>query len=271
MDLSSMKSGGRVGGLMIGATMGRLALPVVIFALALLASGFAAGPAFAQSLTLDLAGGQSSTRTILQLFALTTVLAVAPSIAVTVTSFTRIIVVLSLVRSALGLQQTPPNIVLTSLAVFLTVFIMGKTWDKALNDGVAPYMAGTATEAEALKGATEPFRQFMLRNVRGSELELMVGIAKRSDPTLRITPDDVPWRVLVPAFMLSELRVAFEMGFIIFLPFMIIDIVVSSVLMAMGMMMVPPSLIALPIKLIFFVFADGWALLAGSLLQSYRL
>ncbi len=271
MELNSMRARTRAPGATLASTAWRLALPVGIFALMLVASGLAAGPALAQTLSLDLAGGQSSTRTILQLFALTTVLAVAPSIAVTVTSFTRIIVVLSLVRSALGLQQTPPNIVLTSLAVFLSIFIMGKTWDRALNDGIAPYMAGTISETEALKGASEPFRQFMMRNVRGSELEMMGGIAKRSDPNLRIAADDVPWRVLVPAFMLSELRVAFEMGFIIFLPFMIIDIVVSSVLMAMGMMMVPPSLIALPVKLIFFVFADGWALLAGSLLQSYRL
>jgi len=271
METNRMRSGMRAFGATLAAAAGRAALPAGVFALMLVASGLASGPALAQTLSLDLAGGQSSTRTILQLFALTTVLAVAPSIAVTVTSFTRIIVVLSLVRSALGLQQTPPNIVLTSLAVFLSIFIMGKTWDKALNDGIAPYMAGKITETEALKGASEPFRQFMVRNLRGSELDMMAGIAKRSDPTLRITPDDVPWRVLVPAFMLSELRVAFEMGFIIFLPFMIIDIVVSSVLMAMGMMMVPPSLIALPVKLIFFVFADGWALLAGSLLQSYRL
>ena len=271
MDLTDIKAGTCTPGAAPVLGMGRIALPVAILALTLVVSCLTAGSAAAQSLTLDLAGGQSSTRTVLQLFALTTLLALAPSIAVTVTSFTRIIVVLSLVRSALGLQQTPPNIVLTSLAVFLSIFIMGKTWDKALTDGVTPYMAGTATEAEALKGATEPFRQFMVRNVRGSELELMASIAKRSDPNLRITADEVPWRVLVPAFMLSELRVAFEMGFIIFLPFMIIDIVVSSVLMAMGMMMMPPSLIALPLKLIFFVFADGWALLAGSLLQSYRL
>ena len=228
------------------------------------------GPAWAQSLSLDL-GGASSTRTLLQLFALTTVLALGPSIAVTVTSFTRIIVVLSLVRSALGLQQTPPNIVLTSLAVFMSIFIMGPTWERALKDGVTPYMEGRMAEGEAIKAATEPFRQFMLRNVRESELQLMVDIARKSDPQLQIPSGEMPWRVLVPAFMLSELRIAFEMGFIIFLPFMVIDIVVSSVLMAMGMMMVPPSLIALPIKLIFFVFVDGWALLAGSLLQSYRI
>jgi flagellar biosynthetic protein FliP len=222
----------------------------------------------AQTVTLDLGGegGGSTTGHIIELVALLTVLSLAPAILVTVTSFTRIVVVLSFLRNALGLQQTPPNIVLISLALFLTGFIMAPTLEKSYNDGIAPLIADTMPQAEALALAAAPLHDFMTVHVRGHDLELFAGIAKLD---AAIEAKDVPFRVLVPAFMISELRRAFEIGFLLFLPFLVIDIVVSSVLMSMGMMMLPPVTISLPFKLIFFVLVDGWYLVAGSLVQSF--
>ena len=235
-----------------------------------LALGFVAlgvDPALAQSVTVDLGGeGGSSTGRILELLALLTVLSLAPAILVTVTSFTRIIVVLSFLRNALGLQQTPPNIVLISLALFLTGFIMAPTLEKSYNDGVAPLIAEQIPESEALERAASPLHAFMSAHVRGQDLQLFAGIAKIDTAT---GPKDIPYRVLVPAFMISELRRAFEIGFLLFLPFLVIDLVVSSILMSMGMMMLPPVTISLPFKLIFFVLVDGWYLVAGSLVQSF--
>ncbi len=228
---------------------------------------FAADPAFAQAFTLDLGeGGGSLTGRIVQLLALMTVLTLAPSILVVVTSFTRIVVVLSIIRSALGLQQTPPNAVLISLALFLTAFIMTPTIEAAYRDGVAPLIEERIGETEALERTVAPVRDFMLRHVREKDLALFVGVAKI--PAIE-EPGDTPLRVLVPAFMISELRRAFEIGFLIFIPFLIIDIVIASVLMSMGMMMLPPVMISLPFKLIFFVMVDGWHLVAGSLVQSF--
>ena len=228
---------------------------------------FAADPAFAQAFTLDLGeGGGSFTGRIVQLLALMTVLTLAPSILVVVTSFTRIVVVLSIIRSALGLQQTPPNAVLISLALFLTAFIMAPTLERAYRDGVAPLIEERIGETEALERTVAPVRDFMLRHVREKDLALFVGMAEM--PAIE-EPGDTPLRVLVPAFMISELRRAFEIGFLIFIPFLIIDIVVASVLMSMGMMMLPPVMISLPFKLIFFVMVDGWHLVAGSLVQSF--
>ena len=228
---------------------------------------FAADPAFAQAFTLDLGeGGGSFTGRIVQLLALMTVLTLAPSILVVVTSFTRIVVVLSIIRSALGLQQTPPNAVLISLALFLTAFIMAPTLERAYRDGVAPLIEERIGETEALERTIAPVRDFMLRHVREKDLALFIGLAEI--PVIE-EPGDTPLSVLVPAFMISELRRAFEIGFLIFIPFLIIDIVVASVLMSMGMMMLPPVMISLPFKLIFFVMVDGWHLVAGSLVQSF--
>jgi flagellar biosynthetic protein FliP len=236
-------------------------------ALALVLVLLGAAPALAQSVTVDLGGeGGSSTGRILELLALLTVLSLAPAILVTVTSFTRIIVVLSFLRNALGLQQTPPNIVLISLALFLTGFIMAPTLEKSYNDGVAPLIAEQIPEADALERAAAPLHTFMAAHVRGQDLQLFAGIAKIDTVN---EPKDVPFRVLVPAFMISELRRAFEIGFLLFLPFLVIDLVVSSILMSMGMMMLPPVTISLPFKLIFFVLVDGWYLVAGSLVQSF--
>lgn len=231
----------------------------------------ASEPALAQTITLDLAGGGSVTRSAFNLFAITTLLAVAPSIAIVMTSFTRIVVVLSLVRSAIGLQQTPPNIVLTSLAIFMTLFIMAKTGDEALRQGLEPYFAGTIAEEKALEETARPFRRFMLANTRPEDLDVFVGFARRNESETSLDrPEDVPLRLLIPAFMMSELRVAFEIGFLLYLPFLVIDLVVSAILMAMGMMMLPPVLVALPFKIVYFVFTDGWRLLVVSLLQSYQ-
>ena len=225
-----------------------------------------ATPALAQSLNIDLGGSASSTGRIVQLVVLITVLSLAPSILVMVTSFTRIVVVLSFLRNALGLQQTPPNAVLISLALFLTGFVMAPTLDAAYREGIAPLIANQITEEQAFERSVKPVHQFMLEHVREHDLRLFSDIAQSK-------PEEVgaqtPLRTLIPAFMISELRRAFEIGFLLFLPFLIIDMVVASVLMSMGMMMLPPVMISLPFKLIFFVLVDGWYLVAGSLVQSY--
>ncbi|MFZ5608537.1 MAG: flagellar type III secretion system pore protein FliP [Pseudomonadota bacterium] len=227
-----------------------------------------AGGAAAQSISIDL-GEQSGTLTgrVVQLLLLLTVLSVAPSILITVTSFTRMVVVLSLLRSALGTQQSPPNMVLISLALFLTAFVMAPTFETAYRDGLQPLIEEQIGEEEAFTRTVAPFRAFMLKQVRDKDLALfldMSGIPERPDKI-----EDVPLKALVPAFVVSELRRAFEIGFLLFIPFIVIDLVVSSVLMSMGMMMLPPIMISLPFKLIFFVLVDGWHLVAGSLVQSF--
>lgn len=222
---------------------------------------------FAQSLSLDLGpeGGEATAR-IVQLVALVTVLSLAPSILIMMTSFIRIIVVLSFLRTAMGTQQTPPNQVLVSLALFLTAFIMMPVFEDAYDNAIEPLIAGQIDEIDAFERSVVPFRNFMLSHVREQDLELFVDIGgvELEDPT-----EDMPMRVLIPAFMISELRRAFEIGFLIFVPFLIIDMVVASVLMAMGMMMLPPIIIALPFKIIFFVLVDGWYMIVGSLVQSF--
>jgi flagellar biosynthesis protein FliP len=226
-----------------------------------------AGPATAQSVTLDLGEGGGSTGRIIQLMALVTVLSLAPAILVMVTSFTRIIIVLSFLRNALGIQQTPPNSVLVSLALFLTAFVMAPTFEASYRDGIGPLIEEKITEAQAMPLALAPLHSFMMSNVRGQDLKLFAGIAKMEAVA---EPKDTPLRVLVPAFMISELRRAFEIGFLLFLPFLIIDMVVASILMSMGMMMLPSAVISLPFKIVFFVLIDGWYLVAGSLVQSFN-
>ena len=227
-----------------------------------------AGVALAQSLTLDLGGptAGSSTARIVQFLALMTVLTLAPSIMIMVTSFTRIVIVLSLLRTALGTQQSPPNVVMMSLALFLTGFVMAPTFTDAYNNGISPLIEEQISEVEAFEAAGRPFHNFMMSHVRQVDLDLFMGMAKA-------TPEQVgantPFHVLIPAFMISELRRAFEIGFLLYLPFLVIDMVIASVLMSMGMMMLPPALISLPFKLIFFVLVDGWYLVAGSLVRSF--
>ncbi len=227
----------------------------------------AASPAVAQEFSVDLGEGGSVTGQLFRLIALLTVLSLAPGILVVVTSFTRIVVVMSLLRSALGLQQTPPNTVIISLALFLTAFIMAPTLEQSYREGIAPLIAEEIEEEEAFDRTVAPLRRFMMHHVRESDLALFLDMTNTTDAT---SPEETPLRALIPAFMVSELRRAFEIGFLIFVPFLIIDMVVAGVLLSMGMMMLPPVMISLPFKLIFFVLVDGWFLLAGSLVQSFN-
>ncbi len=226
----------------------------------------AATPAAAQDISVTFGQGQGLTERVLQLVALLTVLSLAPSILVMVTSFTRIVVVLSLLRTALGTATAPPNAVMISLAMFLTAFVMWPTFTTAYDAGVRPLMANEITAEQAFDRAADPFRAFMMKNVREKDLKLFMDLSGQPAPD---KPEDMSLRILVPSFMISELRRAFEIGFLLFLPFLIIDLVVASVLMSMGMMMLPPVVVSLPFKLIFFVLVDGWHLVAGSLVQSY--
>ena len=230
------------------------------------AAALLAAPAAAQSLSVDLGDGASATGRIVQIIALITVLSLAPSILVMVTSFTRIIVVLSFLRNAMGVQQTPPNAVLISLALFLTAFVMAPTMEQSYRNGIAPLIENQITEEEAFSRSVQPVHRFMMSHVREQDLKLFMDVSKAPPAA---TADETPLRSLIPAFMISELRRAFEIGFLLFVPFLIIDMVVASVLMSMGMMMLPPVMISLPFKLIFFVLVDGWYLVAGSLIQSY--
>ena len=222
--------------------------------------------AFAQDVSINFGQGTGLTERVIQLIALITVLSLAPSILVMVTSFTRIIVVLSLLRTALGTATAPPNAVLVSLALFLTAFVMGPAFQTAYDNGIRPMIANEITPEQAFGRASEPFKAFMLKNVREKDLKLFSDLSREPTPA---TPQELSLRILVPAFMISELKRAFEIGFLLFLPFLIIDLVISSILMSMGMMMLPPVVVSLPFKLIFFVLVDGWSLVAGSLVQSY--
>jgi len=225
--------------------------------------------AHAQSLSIDLGGpGQASvTSRLVQITALITVLSLAPSLLVMMTAFTRIVIVLSLLRSALSTQSTPPNMVLIGLALFLTFFVMQPVLQQSWAAGLLPMTQGHIDSIEGLRRAAEPFRTFMMHNLRPEDLRLFLDVGNLPTP---VSPDQTPWRALIPAFMVGELRRAFEIGFLLFLPFLVIDMVVASVLMSLGMMMLPPSVVSLPFKLVFFVLVDGWRLVAGSLVQSFR-
>jgi flagellar biosynthetic protein FliP len=225
-----------------------------------------ASPAVAQDISINFGQGAGLTERVIQLIALITVLSLAPSILVMMTSFTRIVVVLSLLRTALGTGTAPPNAVIVALALFLTAFVMGPAFQNAYDAGVRPLLNNEITTEQAFERSTGPFKTFMLKNVREKDLALFVDMSREAKPA---TPEDVSLRILIPAFMISELKRAFEIGFLLFLPFLIIDLVVASVLMSMGMMMLPPVVVSLPFKLIFFVLVDGWTLVAGSLIQSY--
>lgn len=227
-----------------------------------------ASAASAQQFSLDLGpgGGGSTTSTIIQLIVLMTVLTLAPSFILMVTSFTRLLIVFSVLRNALGTGTTPPNQVVVSLALFMTIFIMQPTMEASWKQGVEPLINEQIDEMEAFERGMMPFRMFMLEHTRPKDLQLFMDMAKL--PAVD-TPEETPLRALIPAFMISELLRAFEIGFLIYLPFIIIDMTIASVLMSMGMMMLPPMMLALPFKLIFFVLVDGWHLLVGSLVQSY--
>ncbi len=239
----------------------------VLVAIAAGAAVLAAAPALAQSINLDFGEGGTVTARLIQMVAFLTIMTLAPSILVMVTSFTRIVVVLSFLRTAMGTQQTPPNTVLISLALFLTFFIMQPTLTEIYNAGIAPLINEDITEEQAMERVAAPVREFMLGHVREQDLELFMDVSQQGEVD---SVDETPLGVLTPAFMISELRRAFEIGFLLFVPFLIIDLVVASVLMSMGMMMLPPVMISLPFKLIFFVLVDGWFLVVGSLVQSFN-
>ena len=240
-------------------------MPLLLGLLAMTLPAMALAQA-APSFSFDLGDGGSTTARMIQIILLLTVPSLAPSILIMTTSFVRIVVVMSFLRMALGTQQTPPNQVLIGLALFLTLFIMAPVFEKSYYDGILPLINEELPEEAALEAAAQPFRLFMLRHVRENELELFMYMSPDTEVAEAI---ETPYQMLIPAFMISELRRAFEIGFLIFVPFLIIDMLVASVLMSMGMMMLPPVLISLPFKLIFFVLVDGWYMLAGSLVRSF--
>jgi flagellar biosynthesis protein FliP len=236
---------------------------------AVVATILGALPAAAQDISINLGQGSGSgglTERVIQLIAFITVLSLAPSILVMMTSFTRIVVVLSLLRTALGTATAPPNAVIVALALFLTAFVMGPALQNAYDTGIKPLVNNEIGVEEAFNRSSVPLKSFMQKNVREKDLALFADLSREPRPE---TPEQMSLRILVPAFMISELKRAFEIGFLLFLPFLIIDLVVASVLMSMGMMMLPPVVVSLPFKLIFFVLVDGWSLVAGSLIQSY--
>ena len=248
--------------LQVAATMAQAAAPAATPPAATPAAPGAAGG----GLSIDLNGGGMFTDRMLQIVALITVLSIAPSILIMMTSFVRIVVVLSLLRTALGLQQSPPNSVIVSLAMFLSLFVMTPTLTDAYRQGIEPMMNNQVTTEVGFTRALVPMKKFMLEHVRAADLKLFSDMAKTQPVD---DPAQIAVTTLAPAFMLSELKRAFEIGFLIFVPFLIIDMAVASILMSMGMMMLPPVIISLPFKLIFFVLVDGWRLIAGSLVQSY--
>lgn len=232
------------------------AVPLVAFA----------GPLAAQDFSIDLGGedGSLSLRTI-QIFILITLLSLAPGLAIMVTCFPFMVTVLSILRQAIGVQQAPPNMMIVSLALFLTYFVMEPVFSQAWAQGIQPLIDGTLPPEDAFTPVIAPFRDFMAARVDATVLGMMLDAAPPQPEEAGI----VPLSVLVPSFLLSEIQRGFEVGFLIFLPFLVIDLVIAAVLMSMGMMMVPPAIVSLPFKLAFFVIADGWSLLAGAMVRSY--
>ena len=244
----------------------RAAFIALISALAGLAFPALALAQAAPALNVNLGSGAGLTDRVVQLVGLLTVLSLAPSIVIMTTSFVRIIVVLSLLRTALGLQQSPPNAVLVSLSLFLTALVMAPTFQASYAAGIKPLLDHKMELPAAFSASAAPVKTFMLSQVDRGDLGLFVRLAKIAKPK---TVNDIPLQVVTPAFMISELKRAFEIGFLLFVPFLVIDLVVASVLMSMGMMMLPPVVVSLPFKLIFFVLVDGWRLVCGSLVQSF--
>ena len=244
-----------------------LGLFLILLAPSVLAQS-AADPLTIPAITLSTdSEGQQTYSVSLQILLLMSALTFIPAFVMMMTSFTRIIIVFAILRQALGLQQTPSSQVLIGLALFLTLFIMAPVFSKINESALQPYLNEQMQPQQALEADSLPLREFMLAQTRETDLELFVRLAKRTDLT---GPDEVPFHILVPAFVTSELKTAFQIGFMIFIPFLVIDLVVASVLMSMGMMMLPPVVVSLPFKLIFFVLVDGWRLVAGSLVESFQ-
>ncbi len=247
--------------------MRRVCLPLILL-LVSVGDVHAQGTGFAKDIAqlLPQGGGAVSGR-IIQVFLLLSVLSIAPALMVMVTSFTRFVIALSFLRAGLGLQTTPANLVLISLSLFMTFYVMAPTFDRAWDSGVKPLIENVINEEEALSRVSEPFREFMLSQVREKDLKMFTELSKDSFRSKERATVDL--RILIPAFMISELRRAFEIGFLIAIPFLVIDLIVATLTMSMGMMMLPPSVIALPMKVLFFVLIDGWNMLIGSLVRSF--
>jgi len=239
---------------------------IAVLALMLLPMAVFAAPGLpALSVTTEPSGGQTYSLS-LQILLLMTALTLLPAALLAMTSFTRIIIVLAILRQALGTAQTPSSQVLVGLALFMTFFVMTPVFDRVYSDAVGPYLEDKITVNQALENAAGPVRQFMLAQTRENDLNLFAELAQRKDFR---SPEDIPFSVLLPSFVTSELKTAFQIGFVIFIPFLIIDLVVASVLMSMGMMMLSPMMISLPFKLMLFVLVDGWTLIVGTLVQSF--
>ena len=247
------------------------AKPLRTFAGIALALLVAIEPAAAQQIDLGAIAGQANGATvgyIIQLFGLLTILSIAPGLLIMVTSFTRFVIAFSILRAGIGLQTTPANFILISLALFMTFYVMAPAFDQAWSNGVRPLMNNQINEEQAVQRIAEPFRAFMLDNVREKDFNLFADLARERGQAV-VTDEVVDLRVLIPAFMISEIRRGFEIGFLIVLPFLVIDLIVATVTMSMGMMMLPPTVVSLPFKILFFVLIDGWNLLVGSLVRSF--
>jgi flagellar biosynthesis protein FliP len=247
----------------------RVALLLLIALVAVVAAGCSSSGS--SDISVKIGDGQSSNGNgqfalSLQLLIAMTVLSLVPAILMLATSFTRIVVVLSLLRSAIGIPNLPPNQVIMGLSLFLTLFVMGPTFAKANAEAIQPYMSGAIGQDAAIQRGIDPFREFMLTETRTEDLQVFIDLSKEPRPA---TTDDVSLEVLLPAFVISELKTAFTMGFLLYIPFLIIDLVVASALMSMGMVMVSPTQIALPFKLLLFVLVDGWVLIVQSLVRSF--
>ena len=248
----------------LGLLFGLMLLPGAALAAAAAPAAAASG---ASPLSIDFSGSGMFTDHMMQIIALITILSIAPSILIMMTSFVRIVVVLSLLRTAMGLQSSPPNSVIVSLALFLTLFVMSPVIDKVRTDAVTPYMAGSIDTGTALERGVGPLKTFMLEQTREGDIAAFVRMSGGKGFS---SPQDVPLTILAPAFVTSELKTAFQIGFLLFIPFVIIDLVVASVLMSMGMMMLSPVLVSLPFKIMLFVVVDGWTLLLGTLAGSFH-
>ena len=245
-----------------------LGVLLVAMSIAVLATVAVAAPVPIPSINIGVgtANSPGEVSKTIQIFLLLTVLSLAPSLLIMTTSFTRIVVVLSFLRTALGTQQAPSNQIILALSLFLTFFIMTPVWQQINQEAYQPYVAQQISQEQAFERAVKPIRKFMLSQTRQKDLELFVSLAKMPRPR---NADDIPTLTIIPAFMISELRTAFQIGFLIYIPFIVVDMVVASVLMSMGMMMLPPVMISLPFKILLFVLVDGWGLVIGSLVKSF--
>ena len=243
-----------------------------IFLIIFLSTVFLGGDLFAQplpkiSVGLEQASKPGDVAVTLQIILLLTILTLAPAIIIMVTSFSRVIIIFSFLRHALGTQQAPPNQVMIGLAIFLTVFIMAPVWSDINQHAFQPYMDGEISQKEAFKTAILPIREFMFKQTREKDMALFANMANLEKPGSK---DDIPTHVLIPAFIISEFRIAFQIGFLLFIPFLVLDMIVASVLMSMGMMMLPPIMISMPLKLLLFVLVDGWYLIIGSIAAGFN-